>query len=1060
MATSVGQIGLDLVVNKNGFEKQMQGITGLAKKAGAALAGAFAVKKLIDFGKECIELGSNLEEVQNVVDVTFPTMAAQVDTFAKSAAMSFGLSETMAKKFTGTFGAMAKAFGFTEKQAYDMGSTLTGLSGDVASFYNISQDEAYTKLKSVFTGETETLKDLGVVMTQNALDAYAMANGYGKVTKDMSEAEKVALRYAFVQKQLSAASGDFARTSDSWANQTRILKLQLDSIKATIGQGFINLFKPIIKSVNTLLGKIMTLANAFKSFTELITGNKAKSGSGMSSLAKAAGDAGGSFTGASGAADGLAESTEGIGSAAKKAAKEIKKSMLGIDEINKLSPKDESADDGGGSGGAGGGGIDFGGLAEGETVIDKLDSKVAKLAERFREFLENLQKAAQPTVEALKRIWNEGLSELGSFAWGGLKDFYEHFLVPIGKWTLGEGLPRFLDITNEFLKKIHWDEISEALRNFWDALAPFAINVGRGLLDFYEDLMDVGADFINAVVPGGLNALAKALGKIDPETARDIGYALGVVATGVAAVKLAIKGFKMAEGFILFIDTIKHFKLPAGLILFFDKIKDFVAKIGGIKVGGVFTKLAGGLTALGIAIGGFVVQNPEFTFSALAWLEQTFPNFYQEVESWLSVFDDPKDGILGLIQGIFWDIAEAVPVLLQGVWDGIVEAFKSTFHWEDTIKWFGDAGGYFTKAFNGEDVGKNIILGLINGIAGVISLVLEPFKNIIANVLALFGIHSPSTVFYDIGDNMIRGLYNALSETWTSISDFFITAWEGIKQTISEKWEAIKTTVSEAINTVKTNITNVFNEIKTVISEKIESAKVAVTEKFESIKTAISVKVESAKKAVVDKFESIKTSISTTLTTAKTNALNIFDNIKTGIGSKIDAAKELVKTGIEKIKNFFKFEWSLPKLKMPHFSISGNFSLNPPSIPKFGIDWYAKGGVINSPTLAMMGENGKKEAVVPLERNLGWRDAITDKIMEQLPRTGSGGGQSFTLDELMGRLQPVIMEAAKLFAGLVPKPQYQADTGDTVIPIYLGNELIDEIIITAQDRRNLRTGGR
>ena len=149
MAQSVGQIGLDLVVNQNQFQKQMSGITNLAKKAGAALAAAFAVKKLVDFGKQCIELGSDLAEVQNVVDVTFPSMSAQVDSFAKNAAASFGLSETMAKKFTGTFGAMAKAFGFSEQQAYDMGTTLTGLTGDVASFYNISQDEAYTKLKSV-----------------------------------------------------------------------------------------------------------------------------------------------------------------------------------------------------------------------------------------------------------------------------------------------------------------------------------------------------------------------------------------------------------------------------------------------------------------------------------------------------------------------------------------------------------------------------------------------------------------------------------------------------------------------------------------------------------------------------------------------------------------------------------------------------------------------------------------------------------------------------------------------------------------------------------------------
>ena len=353
---SAGQIGLDLVVNEGSFRKQMAGIQNLAKKAGAALAGAFAVKKIVDFGKQCLELGSDLAEVQNVVDVTFPHMTAQVDEFAKKAAQSFGLSETMAKRYTGTYGAMAKAFGFTEKAAYDMGTTLTGLAGDVASFYNLSQDEAYTKIKSVFTGETESLKDLGVVMTQTALDSYALANGFGKTTSAMTEAEKVSLRYQFVQSQLAAAAGDFARTSDSWANQCRILSLQVQSTMATIGQGLINLCTPIIKIVNVVIGKIATLANAFKAFTELITGNKSSGSSTISDLGSVADTAAGGLTDASNAADGLSDSTNGVGKAAKKAAKEMR-SLMGFDSINKLSEQTDSS----GSGSSGGGGASGGG---------------------------------------------------------------------------------------------------------------------------------------------------------------------------------------------------------------------------------------------------------------------------------------------------------------------------------------------------------------------------------------------------------------------------------------------------------------------------------------------------------------------------------------------------------------------------------------------------------------------------------------------------------------------------------------------------------------------------
>lgn len=492
MASSVGEIGLDLVVNQGSFNRQMQGIAGTAKKAGLALAAAFSVKKLVDFGKSCVDLGSDLAEVQNVVDVTFPHMTAQVDKFAKSAASSFGLSETMAKQFTGTFGAMAKAFGFSESAAYDMSTALTGLAGDVASFYNLSQEEAYTKLKSVFTGETESLKDLGVVMTQSALDAYAMANGFGKATKDMTEMEKVALRYAFVQNQLSAASGDFARTADSWANQTRILKLQFDSLKATIGQGLINVLTPVLKVINQLLAKLMTLASAFKSFTEMLTGNKSDGGISNATAG---------LTDATAAADGMADSTAGIGEAAKKAAKEL--NLMGFDKIQKVK---SSSDSGSGSSGTSiGGNVDYGALAEGETVVDKLDKK-------FVSMFENIQKRIQPTVDSLKRLWNEGLAKFGDFTWTALKDFYDRFLVPVGKWTFGEGIPHFIDSLNNGLLAVDWEKINSVLKNLWNALAPFAINVGEGLLWLWENvLVPLGTWTANEVVPRFFNTLATAI---------------------------------------------------------------------------------------------------------------------------------------------------------------------------------------------------------------------------------------------------------------------------------------------------------------------------------------------------------------------------------------------------------------------------------------------------------------------------------------------------------------------------------------------------------------------
>ena len=305
MGTNVGTIDLDLALQSDSFRKQLQqtvnravrntnqqlgrvgsagsALSGAFGKLGKVIAGAFAVSKITAFGKECLSLGSDLAEVQNVVDVTFGGLSGSVDKFAKNAAKQFGLSETMAKKYAGTYGSMAEVFGFTQKQALDMSEALTGLTGDVASFYNISQDEAYTKIKSVFSGETETLKDLGVVMTQSALDAYALSSGFGKTTAEMSEAEKVSLRYAFVQEKLANAQGDYARTSDGWANSTRTLALQFDTLKAELGQGLINVFSPIVQWLNIIVERLTAAATKFKEFTAAIMGVSANTSSGVGS---------------------------------------------------------------------------------------------------------------------------------------------------------------------------------------------------------------------------------------------------------------------------------------------------------------------------------------------------------------------------------------------------------------------------------------------------------------------------------------------------------------------------------------------------------------------------------------------------------------------------------------------------------------------------------------------------------------------------------------------------------------------------------------------------------
>lgn len=494
-ADSAGQIGLDLVINQQQFNKQLGGIQNLAKKTGKMLAGAFAVKGLTSFAKDCIELGSNLTEVQNVVDVVFPTMNKKVNEFAQNAASTFGLSETMAKKFTGTFGAMANAFGFSEKESYKMSTALTGLAGDVASFYNISQDEAFTKLKSVFSGETETLKDLGIVMTQTALDQYALANGFGKTTSAMTEQEKVALRYAFVQQQLQNATGDFSRTSDQWANQIRILSLQFDSLKASIGQGLINLFLPIVKVINTVLGKLMTLANAFKSFTAMIMGKKTSGVSAsLDKTATSAGKVSNSLNNATSSANKLNKSTKKVGDTAKKTAKKIS-GLMGFDQINKLTEtkgssgsKSSTPSSGTGSAGSGasGGTVDMGSLPKGE------DEKATKLGKGY----DNLRKA----IDKLRVAF----SAFSKVAIGAFKWIWKNMLVPLGKWTMQKLAPKLIELLAAALNVL--TAVCKALQPLWQwawdhLFKPLANFVGDAIIGFLDLLVK------------GLNGLANWINK-------------------------------------------------------------------------------------------------------------------------------------------------------------------------------------------------------------------------------------------------------------------------------------------------------------------------------------------------------------------------------------------------------------------------------------------------------------------------------------------------------------------------------------------------------------------
>ena len=228
--------------------------SSVLKKIVAGFSAVKIGKALLDFGKDAIQAASDLEEVQNVVDVTFGVDgAAKIQAWADKAGEAFGLTETQAKKFTSTLGAMMKSAGMTGPEIVNMSTDLAGLAADMASFYNLDFEEAFQKIRSGISGETEPLKQLGINMSVANLNAYALQQGLSKTFEQMSQGEQTMLRYQYLMSATADAQGDFARTSDGYANSMRTLQTNIESLKTSLGKPLLDVVTEATSLINNLV---------------------------------------------------------------------------------------------------------------------------------------------------------------------------------------------------------------------------------------------------------------------------------------------------------------------------------------------------------------------------------------------------------------------------------------------------------------------------------------------------------------------------------------------------------------------------------------------------------------------------------------------------------------------------------------------------------------------------------------------------------------------------------------------------------------------------------------
>ena len=442
-------------------------------------------------------------------------------------------------------------------------------------------------------------------------------------------------------------------------------------------------------------------------------------------------------------ADSTNDTASGLDNAnsnAKKLQKTL--SVLSFDELNQLN--DAKVSNSSGSSGSGGGGSAH--LPELDAALDKalseyqsawdkafeeMNNKANDTADKIVKVFEKIRKAAEPTTESIKKLYNEGLSKLGNFSitalkdlwdnylkpmglwmisddsglprffnitndllnkinwsklnsslssffimlqkptkfvWTGLMDFYEDFLVPVGTWTMNSAIPQLVDALTDFGNNIHWSDLNSALKTFWKALAPFAQNVGQGIVDFYKDLLKVGKNFINTTVPGGLNSIATAIKNISPETAKKIGRGLGKISVAI----LGFKGLTFIGGIIG-----KGSPLGKGLAL--------LAKHP--------------YAAMALGIGGIVLALDNFGVIDVDW-------------EWIwSSIDRVKTSIQNFIDKVDWN---AVGTALGNLWS----AFQPF------------AEGFADALISGLEGIINIGADLINGIANAINWLAEKLSGV------------------------------------------------------------------------------------------------------------------------------------------------------------------------------------------------------------------------------------------------------------------------------------------------------------------------------------------
>ena len=521
---------------------------------------------------------------------------------------SLGLNPNDTMNYQATYAQMASSMGATADASTKVSQALTEIGADLASVKNLEFNDVWNDMASGITGMSRALDKYGINIRVANLQQELYNLGIDATVSSLSQSDKAILRTITILNSSKYAWADLASTINQPANQVRMLKSNFEALGRSIGTLFLPIVAKVLPYINGLvmalerafswlakllgiklsdyvsstgkasvdMGDIADSTNDTASGLDNANDNAKKLQKTLSvlpfdELNQLNDNKNSDTSGTSGNTGGLSTHIPELDDALDKALSEYQKAW--------------------------------------DEAFSNVENKAQSVSDKIVKAFKNIRKAAKPTTESIKKLYSEGLSKLGNFSitalkdlwnnylkpiglwmlsdnsglprffaitndllnkinwsklnsslssfftmlqkptqfvWTGLMDFYEKFLVPVGAWTMNRAIPELVDALTNFGNNIHWDELNSALKNFWDALAPFAQNVGQGIVDFFKDLLDVGENFINTTVPGGLNSIADAIKNISPETAQAIGRGLGQISVAI----LGFKGLTFIGGII------------------------------------------------------------------------------------------------------------------------------------------------------------------------------------------------------------------------------------------------------------------------------------------------------------------------------------------------------------------------------------------------------------------------------------------------------------------------------------------------------------------------------